>query len=87
MLQQIGPFLSARSDTFLVRTYGENVNPVTGDTHARAWCEAVVQRVPDYLEAADEPSVAPAALTSATNATFGRQFRVVSFRWLSPEDI
>ena len=47
VLRPIAPILNARSDTFLIRAYGEH------DTHtgkpARALCEAVVQRVPDYV--------------------------------------
>jgi len=87
ILQQIGPFLSARSDTFTIRTYGESINPSTGIVQGRAWCEAVVQRLPDYIggEAAD---TAPSALPAASpSVTFGRRFQVVSFRWLSPSDI
>jgi len=94
VLQAIGPVLSARSDTFVIRTYGDVLNPVTGSTtpDARAWCEAVVQRTPDYVDQADPAlavsanATAPSA-TNVTNRTFGRRFKVVSFRWLSPDDI
>lgn len=86
LLQQIGPSLSARSDTFLIRTYGETINPVTATSQGRAWCEAVVQRVPDYVDTvANQPHEIPAAATP--NATFGRRFKVISFRWLTPDDI
>ena len=86
ILSSLGPMLSARSDTFIIRTYGETVNPSTGDTDGRAWCEAVVQRLPDYAggEAAETP---PADLTTPDSLSFGRKFKVVSFRWLSPSDI
>ncbi len=87
VLQAIGPVISARSDTFTIRTYGEVANPVTGETSARAWCEAVVQRLPDYVNTTDPATVAPASLTAGDNKTFGRRFRVVSFRWLSPDAI
>ena len=46
VLGSVGQVLSVRSDTFLVRAYGDVVNPATGMTEGRAWCEAVVQRVP-----------------------------------------
>jgi hypothetical protein len=91
LLQSLGPVLTARSDTFTIRAYGEALNPVLASTDAnyiqsRAWCEAVVQRVPEYVAAGDEPWEAGAAL-STENRTFGRRFVVVSFRWLSAEDI
>ena len=88
LLQSLGPVLSARSDTFVIRTYGDAVNPMTTDIEGRAWCEAVVQRVPDYVNAsADAAYIEPSGLTDSVNRTLGRRFRVVSFRWLSPEDI
>ncbi len=85
ILSTLGPRLSARSDTFLIRTYGDTLNPATGDVDARAWCEAVVQRLPDYVD----PSVNPLPEKAATgiNTTLGRRYRVVSLRWLSPEEI
>jgi hypothetical protein len=89
VLQAIGPALSARSDTFVIRTYGEVVNPTDpNQIEARAWCEAVVQRVPEYVRpTADNPEVLPSALTSAENRTFGRAYKIISFRWLTPTDI
>lgn len=53
LLQYLAPILAARSDTFIVRAYGESDNPATGTVRAKAWCEAIVQRVPDYLNSAD----------------------------------
>ena len=86
VLQQLGPVLSARSDTFRVRTYGEVVNPATTGIVSRAWCEAIVQRLPEYIDNnADAPEATPRARTP--NATFGRRFKIVSFRWLSPSDL
>ena len=96
VLQAIGPVISARSDTFVIRAYGETNNPVLNPTTpaagARAWCEAVVQRTPDYVDQTDANltgsgnATAPAA-TNAINQTYGRRFKIVSFRWLSPNDI
>jgi hypothetical protein len=81
ILTALAPVLFARSDTFLIRTYGEAVNPATAATEGRAWCEAIVQRVPDYFDAtADAAETAPAALTSALNINYGRRFKVISFR-------
>lgn len=49
LLDPLAPVLTVRGDTFVVRAYGEAVDP-EGGILARAWCEAVVQRVPDYLQ-------------------------------------
>ena len=90
VLTMIGPVLAARSDTFVIRTYGEAQNPVTDEVSGRAWCEAVVQRLPDYVKpksgaTGDDPETWPAADTD--NQTFGRRFEIVSFRWLTDTDI
>ena len=82
LLTPIAPILTARGDTFRIRAYGE-AGPTSG-TKVRAWCEAVVQRIPEYLDAADEPWVAP---TKPVNLRFGRRYEMVSFRWLSPSEI
>ncbi len=92
LLQPLAPALSARSDTFTIRTYGEVLNPLLASTdpayiQGRAWCEAVVQRLPEYVSATDDPWTAVAALTSTDNKTFGRRFKIISFRWLAPADI
>ena len=80
------PILSARSDSFLIRAYGESVD-TTGKIRARAWCEAQVQRDADYLSTADSRETPPADLTAEENRSFGRRFRVVSFRWLGGQEI
>ena len=84
VLSALGPTLTARSDTFTIRTYGDTLNPITKDVIARAWCEAVVQRTPDYVDAT-APSATPVAGSAAD--TFGRRYQIVSFRWLTPADI
>lgn len=90
ILSSIGANLSVRSDTFTIRTYGDVQNPVTGEITGRAWCEAIVQRTPDFLQSeflpdGNAPDETPAAGTP--NAEFGRRYEIISFRWLSPEDI
>jgi hypothetical protein len=82
LLTPIAPILTARGDTFRVRAYGE-AGPADGP-RARAWCEAVVQRVPEYLNPAEEswsPPVVP------DNQRFGRRYEMVSFRWLDKREI
>jgi hypothetical protein len=87
ILSAIGAGLSARSDTFTVRTYGESLNPVTGASTGRAWCEAVVQREPEYVDPSGNAPEAAVATLTTSNRRFGRQFKIISFRWLSPSDI
>ncbi len=103
ILTALAPVLFTRSDTFLIRTYGEVVNPATSATEGRAWCEALVQRMPEYMEPdrteenpndpsaplhfGDAAETLPADLTSELNKTLGRRFKVVSFRWLTRSDI
>ena len=91
LLNSLGPILTARSDTFRIRTYGDTVNPSTGLVEGKAWCEAVVQRLPDYVDASmaaeTDLSTAAASTAKTTNQTFGRRFKIVSFRWLASNDI
>lgn len=83
----IGPYLTARSDTFLVRAYGDAVNPADeSEVWARAYCEAVVQRV-HRKHASDADPTNPMSPTSVGPGEFGRAFEVVSFRWLSPSEL
>ncbi len=87
LLTVIGPAISARSDTFRIRTYGETINPVTQETEGRAWCEAIVQRLPEYLDTVDAPEDEPVALSSGINTRFGRKYKILSLRWLDAADI
>lgn len=86
ILQALGPVLTARSDTFRIRAYGE-IPGAGGATAARAWCEAIVQRIPGYIDPSDAPGVSPANLSSSENRQFGRRFEIVSFRWLQKDEI
>lgn len=85
VLQYLGSALSARSDTFRVRAYGEAVDK-QGKVLAKAWCEAVVQRSPNYVDPTDSTMKTPIDL-SETNKSFGRKFEIVFFRWLQPTEI
>lgn len=90
LLHTLAPYLAVRSDTFRIRSYGEATDG-KGRVIARAWCEAVVQRTPEYVDhAANSPSdhdgPDSAKELSESNSRFGRRFRFVSFRWLPPQD-
>jgi hypothetical protein len=87
ILSAIGAGLSARSDTFRIRSYGEVTDPFTGEPQARAWCEAIVQREPEYADASGNAPEDTLTALNATNKSFGRKFKIVAFRWLSSEEI
>ena len=83
VLQVLGPMLNARSDTFVIRAYGDSADSF-GTIRARAWCEAIFQRTPEPLK----PDAS--GLNSADAGKpgdFGRRFIVKSFRWLKREEI
>jgi len=48
VLNSIGPNLTARSDTFVVRAYGEALDDA-GNVIGKAWVEVVVQRTAEYV--------------------------------------
>ena len=88
LMTTLGPVLFARSDTFVIRSYGDAVNPATDEIEGRTWCEALVQRQPWYVDpVADSPATPPAQLTSDLNRSHGRRFRVVAFRWLNRDEL
>jgi hypothetical protein len=95
VMTALAPVLFARSDTFTIRAYGEAVNPATNATEGRAWCEALVQRVPEYFDppkgdgdlTGDAPETPAENLTSPLNLANGRRFRILSFRWLTQADL
>ncbi|MCU0748768.1 MAG: hypothetical protein MUF13_04390, partial [Akkermansiaceae bacterium] len=78
--------LSPRGDTFVIRTYGDAITP-DGKVAARAWCEAVIQRVPEYLAIEDAAHLKQDNLQSTVNKRFGRRLEIVSFRYLSPSEV
>lgn len=81
LLSRIGSVLQVRSDTFLIRAYGET------PSGARAWCEVLVRRTANFVDAADAPGDMPGSLTSPNNERFGRRFEVIRFQWLGEEDV
>ena len=88
ILTLIGPLLSARSDSFKIRAYGEHAG-------ARAWCEMVVQRVPEYVDSTRskdqparwDPSETPPDSGTYDTATPRRRFVITQFRWLGEDDV
>lgn len=85
VFQVIGNSLTTRSDTFRIRTYGEALDS-SGKSVAKAYCEAIVQRFPDYIDPTNATSVRGTAL-SALNQSYGRKYQIISFRWLTAQEI
>ena len=97
ILRPLAPRLSARTDTFRVRGYGE-VTDADGIVIAQAMCEAVVQRLPEYVDPETDPNenepwdefdpnAAAADTLNATNKLYGRRFEIQSFRWLDESEV
>lgn len=93
VLASLGNILTVRDDTFTVRSYG-CVRNAAKAILAQAWCEAVVQRTMNYVDPSNDPQDSEykpdgtrgKGLTD-TNKVMGRQFRIVSFKWLDNWDI
>jgi hypothetical protein len=85
ILTPIAPVLSARSDSFLIRSYGEKTD-AAGKVIARATCEAIIQRSPEFVDPADAADKAYSTI-GPLNRIFGRRFEIISFRWLNPSEV
>ena len=86
ILSMIGPALTTRGDTFLIRSYGDVVDPFTGEVTARAYLETVVQRTvkPVNPATSDADGIDKKWIPADS---FGRSFEVVSMRWLGEDEI
>lgn len=99
LLLPLAPRLTARSDTFRIRAYGEVRSPVSQEVVSKAVCEVVVQRLPEYIDSqtdadnnkpwdeATDPISPTASALNELNQQFGRKLKVVQMRWLAPEEI
>jgi hypothetical protein len=87
LMSALAPVATVRGDTFKIRSYGEATGPDGTTVLARAWCETIVQRVPDFVDPIDAANTPILSLKSTANQTFGRRFNIVSFRWLHDQEI
>jgi hypothetical protein len=85
ILQQLGPVLVARGDTFVIRACGE-AHDAAGKLTAKVWCEATVQRTPVPITP-DPATNGLNPLVDATKPDWGRRYEIESFRWLSSTEI
>ena len=86
LMMALAPVATVRGDTFKIRAYGEATSADGNTVTASAWCEVVVQRLPEFVDPTNPPETAIAS-ASNINQIFGRRFNIVSFRWLSREEI
>ena len=86
LLQSLGASIATRSDTFTIRAYGE----ADDGNGSKASClmEAVVQRTPEYVSSDNAPEVRPddTAFTPV-NRLLGRRFKIISIKWLTPDEV
>ncbi len=85
ILRPIAPILSVRDDTFTIRAYGD-AKDSNGKVIAKAWCEAVVKRTRDFAHPSDAPDATDPP-TNVLSTTFGRNYKIISFRWLNANEV
>lgn len=103
LLQPLAPFLTARSDTFGIRVFGESGVTLPGGGYraeGKVYGEAIVQRLPEFVDQTDAAleannatlgkvagNATPMADLGPINQKLGRRFQIISFRWLHPDEI
>lgn len=81
LVERMGVSLQARSDTFVIRAYGDSSDITDTDEPTKAVCEAIVQRTVIPIQSQAGNALEP------IDPDTGRRFKIVSFKWLSPENI
>ena len=80
IISALSPSLHSRSDTFIIRAGSTTLDPITGEEHENASCEALVQRLPELSNnnTANEMNNAQG---------FGRKFIILDIRWLDSSQL
>ena len=97
ILEAVGSSLSTRSDTFIIRCYGDATDPLDSSrTISGCWIEAVVQRIPEFCDPSQPPETEVCKssdgqlhnpLLNQINRTLGRRFVILSTRTLTQKDL
>ena len=97
ILEAVGSSLSTRSDTFVIRCYGDTTDPLDRNrTLAGCWIEAVVQRIPEFCDPSQPPETEVSKPTDGQlhnpslnpiNRTLGRRFVILATRTLTQKDL
>ena len=94
LMTALAPVVNVRSDTFVIRAYGESVEPTveasytSSEPTARAWLEAVVQRYPEGVDASDFVDGTSRDWSQMiAEPQWGRKFRIIALRWLTEDDL
>ena len=75
VMTAIGPMLSPRSDTFIIRARGQSISKL-GIPTGSATIEATLQRTPEAVDS-----------TAAINQPTERKLKLISIRWLSDDEV
>jgi hypothetical protein len=96
ILAAIGNSLTVRSDTFTIRAYGEVSDKAGGPAAGNCWIEAVVQRLPEFMDSSQEADMMVCSTTNGfghnssllpVNINLGRRFVIISTRILKPNEL
>ncbi len=102
ILAAIGNSLTIRSDTFTIRAYGDVSDKAGSPAAGTCWIEAVVQRIPDFMDSSQDSDTAVNADAVANpngsglghnpnllpvNINLGRRFVIISMRILKPNEL
>jgi len=80
LLSALSPGMSARSDTFRIRSYASIQSSLSQKSVARTYCEAIVQRMPERIDE-DRSRIMENA------QGFGRRFKIIDIQWLDASQL
>ncbi len=86
LMTALAPMLTTRSDTFVIRAYGEVSDPLNAtEPAAQAWLEALVQRLPEPVDATEFSDAD--GVQMKRDAVLGRRFVIKRMRWLTEDEL